>query len=134
MENMKDFAGKAEFREPSRAWTVIEGGSGRDRRLEPLGASAQEGPPDEAHPLQEPIHSTVHPSSARRRSRRGRAAYRVEVVRLDRLPVNRENPYSSVSTLERYGCAMKRMAEIWSSICGSRKTALKAPTERKLAA
>jgi hypothetical protein len=41
----------------------------------------------------------------------------VAIVRLGKLPINRENPYASLSTSERYECFMKRVAEVWSAIC-----------------
>jgi len=41
----------------------------------------------------------------------------VEVVRLGKLPVNRENPYASLSAPERYECVMKHLASVWSAVC-----------------
>ena len=140
MGNTKDSSpGAMESREPSRAIAVQGDSSGKDLRPEPSGASGQEGPRHEPLPKTEPSGLALCPSSAGRRPRSRQGSYRVEVVRLDKHPTNRENPYASLSASERYECFVKRLAEIWSAI-GLRqgtlvqKNAVKIAAVRKVAA
>jgi hypothetical protein len=56
------------------------------------------------------------------------------VVRLDKHPLNRENPYAALSANERYECFLKRLAEIWSAICRRQENSVKRPAARRRAA
>lgn len=80
MGNRKDFPGEAEFREPSRAWTVIEGGSGQDRRPGPPGASPEEEAYHEVPARPAESHRSVRPENP---------------TQADRGPEDREGPVPS---------------------------------------
>jgi hypothetical protein len=56
----------------------------------------------------------------------------VQVVKFPKLPINRENPYASLSPEERYACGMSCLAEVWAAIC-RRKGADTKKEQRKAA-
>lgn len=120
--------------EPSSPASVERDSLAQDRRPEPSGASGQEGPRCETPPPLESVGPAICPPAERRRPRRRITAYPVEVVRLDKHPANRENPYAALSPAARHECFMKRLAEIWSGICRRQKDLVKIPATRKRAA
>jgi hypothetical protein len=126
--------GEVKFPEPYRPWSVIMASRDKHRRSGTPGASPEEEAPNEAHVPQSQDHLPVRPPGPRGRSGQRLETYKVEVVCLSHVPVNRENPFATVSASERYECVMGHFADIWSAICRRRKAAFRAPTERKLAA
>lgn len=125
---------EVESSEPSSRASVQGDSLGQDRRPEPSGASGQEGPRHETPPLLELADLAIRPPADPRHPRRHRGAFQVEVVRLDKHPANRENPYAGLSAVARHECFIKRLAEIWSGICRRQKDMLKLPAARRRAA
>ena len=122
------------FREPSPPDAVEGSSDGLHRRLAPAGASSDSEARYEAPPPQASPPLPAPPASAPRRTRSRRGAYQVAIVRLGRVPANRENPYASLSAAERYECLMKRLAEVWCAISKRRGVNAAPVKEHKKAA
>jgi hypothetical protein len=125
---------EVESGEPSSRAAVEGDTLAQDRRPETSGASEHEGPRHESPPLLALVGPAIQPPAERRRPRRRITAYPVEIVRLDKHPANRENPYAALSAATRHECFIKRLAEIWSGICRRQKDMVKITAARKRAA